>query len=161
MEREKAATSKVAADKASHAHKGAGKTSGVVNIVSQQSPPRPHSPTWDTSSRRRCRMQFQIDCDGNHVALQCTKLQELGLDERRKVLERSGLRMYCLKHAAEQECYGQGGLSKPRCTQPECGGKHAVGAHKLLGEGDACINLATGDNYESEEEEEWWVIWSE
>jgi hypothetical protein len=51
----------------------------------------------------------------------------------------------------------QGGLSKPRCTQPECSRKHAVGAHGLLGEGDACVNLATGDNYKSEEEEEWWV----
>ncbi len=91
------------------------------------------------------------------MALQCTKLQELGLDERRKVPERSGLCMYYLKHAAELECYGQGGPAKPRCTQPECGGKHAIGAHKLLGEGDACVNLATGDNYESEEEEEWWV----
>jgi hypothetical protein len=64
--------------------------------------------------------------------------------------------MYCLKHAAELECFGQGGFSKPKCTQPECGGKHAVGAHKLLGEGDECVNLATGDDYESEEEE-WWV----
>jgi hypothetical protein len=149
VEREKVATSKAAADKASHIPKGTGKASGVVNVVSQQSPPRSHLPTWDTSSGRRCRAQFQIGCDGNHVALQCTKLQELGLDERRKVLERSGLCMYCLKHAAELECYGQGGPSKPRCTQPECGGKHAVGAHKLLGECDACVNLATGDNYES------------
>jgi uncharacterized protein YifE (UPF0438 family) len=32
-----------------------------------------------------------------------------------------------------------------------------VGAHKLLGKGDACVNLATGDNYELDEEEEWWV----
>ncbi len=90
------------------------------------------------------------------MALQCTKLQELGLDERRKVLEKSGLCMYCLKHAAEQECFGQGGFSKLRCTQPECGGKHAVGAHRLLGEGDASVNIATGDDCESEEEE-WWV----
>jgi hypothetical protein len=77
------------------------------------------------------------------VVLQCAKLQELDLDERRKVLEKSGLCMYCLKHAAELECFGQGGFSKLRCTQPGCGGKHAVGAHKLLGEGDACVNLAT------------------
>ncbi len=38
-ERDKAATGKMATDKASHAHKGAGKTSGAVNIVSQHSPP--------------------------------------------------------------------------------------------------------------------------
>ncbi len=102
-------------------------------------------------------MQPQTGCDGNHVALQCTKLQELSLDERRRVLEKSGQCMYCLKHAAELECYGQGGPSKLRCTQPECGGRHAVGAHKLLGEIDACVNIATGDDCESDEKEEWWV----
>ncbi len=91
------------------------------------------------------------------MTLQCARLQELGVDERRKVLEKSGLCMYCLKHAAELECYGQGGPSKPRCAQPECGGRHAAGSHKLLGKGDACVNLATWDNYESDEEEEWWV----
>jgi hypothetical protein len=100
VEKEKTATSKAAADKAPQVNKGAGKTSGVVNVVSQQSPPRSHSPTWDTSNWRKCCVQPQTGCDGNHVALQCIRLQELGLDERRKVLERSGLCMYCLKHAA-------------------------------------------------------------
>jgi hypothetical protein len=128
MEKEKIATSKTAAEKAPHAYKGAGKVSGVVNVVSQQSPPKSRSPTWDTSDWRKCRVQPQTGCDGNHVALQCTRLQELGMDERRKVLERSELCMYCLKHAAELECYGQGGPSKPRCAQPECGGGHATGA---------------------------------
>jgi hypothetical protein len=118
VEKEKTATSKAAADKASHAHKGASKASGAVNVVSQQSPPRSHSPTWDTSSGRRCRVQYQTGCDGNHVALQCTRLQELGLDERRKVLERNGLCMYCLKHAAELECYGQGGLRSLGARSP-------------------------------------------
>jgi hypothetical protein len=65
--------------------------------------------------------------------------------------------MYCLKHAAELECYGQGGPSKPRCSRPGCEGGHAVGAHKLLGEVDGCVNLATGEDCESDEEEEWWV----
>jgi hypothetical protein len=36
-------------------------------------------------------------------------------------------------------------------------GKACRGAHKLLGKGDACVNLVTGDNYESDKEEEWWV----
>ncbi len=100
-------------------------------------------------------MRPQTGCDGNHVALQCARLQELGLDENRKVLERSRLCMYCLKHTAELECYGQGGPSKPRCAQPEFGGKHAAGAHKLLEKDEACVNLATGSVYDSEEE--WWV----
>jgi hypothetical protein len=72
-------------------------------------------------------------------------------------LEKSGLCMYCLKHAAELECYSQGGPSNLWCARPECGGRHAIGAHKLLGESDACINLATGDGCESDEDEEWWV----
>jgi hypothetical protein len=128
----KAATGKVAMDKAPHTHKGASKASGAVNVVSQQSPPRLHSPSCDISSGRRCHAQFQIECDGDHVVLQCAKLQELDLDERRKVLEKSGLCMYCLKHAAELECLGQGDFSKPRCTQPGCGGKHVEGAHKQV-----------------------------
>jgi hypothetical protein len=91
------------------------------------------------------------------LALHCTKLRELGLSKRRKVLEKSGLYMYCLKHAAELECYGHGGLAKPKCQQPECGGGHAIGAHELLGEVNASINLVAGEDYESIEDEEWWV----
>jgi hypothetical protein len=72
-------------------------------------------------------------------------------------LEKSGLCMYCLKHAAKLECYGQGGPSKPRCVRPECGGRHAIEAHKLLGEADVCVNLATRDVCESDDDEEWWV----
>jgi hypothetical protein len=157
MEKEKITTGKAAMDKAPHTQKGAGKASWAVNVVGQQSPPRPRSPSWDVSSGRRCRAQFLIGCDGHHVVLQCTKLLELGLDERRKVLERGGLCMYCLKHAAELECYGQGGFSKPKCMQHGCNGEHAVGTHRLLGESDACVNLTTGGDNESEGEEEWWV----
>jgi 1,4-dihydroxy-2-naphthoyl-CoA synthase len=47
------------------------------------------------------------------VILQCEKLMRMELAERREVLEKSGLCMFCLKHAAELECYGRGGLSKP------------------------------------------------
>jgi hypothetical protein len=89
------------------------------------------------------------------LALQRTKLRELGLSERGKVLEKSGLCMYCLKHAAELECYSQGGPAKPKCQQPECGGGHAIGAHELLGEVNASINLIAGEDYESDEDEEW------
>jgi hypothetical protein len=48
-------------------------------------------------------------CDEDHVLLQCSKLLQLNLDDRKEVLKRSGLCLYCLKHAAEVECYGQGG----------------------------------------------------
>jgi hypothetical protein len=123
-EKEKTAAGKGATDKTSHAHKGSGKVSGAVNVVNQQSPPRSHLPSWDVSSGRRCRAQFLEGCDGDHVVLQCSKLPERGLDERRKVLEQSGLCLYCLKHAAELECFRQGGFSKPKCTQPGCNGEH-------------------------------------
>ncbi len=65
--------------------------------------------------------------------------------------------LYCLKHSAEVECYGQGGFSKPKCMQAGCDGGHAVSVHKLLGENGAPVNLVAEDEYESEEDEEWWV----
>jgi hypothetical protein len=81
----------------------------------------------------------------------------LSLSERKKALERRGLCMYCLKHAAELECYGQGGPMKPRCPRPECEGGHTIGAHELLGEADASINLIPREDCDSDDDEEWWV----
>jgi hypothetical protein len=149
LEREKTTVSKMAADKAPQGHKGANKTTGVMNVVNQQLPPQ--DTLTDLGDLKldleEVRVQPQTGCDGNHVALQCTRLQKLSLDERRRVLERSGLCMYCLKHAAELECYGQGGPTKPWCMRLECGGGHATGAHKLLGEADASVNLVAGEDF--------------
>jgi hypothetical protein len=72
-------------------------------------------------------------------------------------LKKSGLCLFCLKHAAELECYGQGGFSKPKCTQAGCDREHTPGVHKLLGEESARVNLVAEGEYESEEDEEWWV----
>jgi hypothetical protein len=83
------------------------------------------------------------------------------LAERKEILEKSGLCLFCLKHAAELECYRRGGLSKPRCTQTGCDGEHTPGVHKLMGEESAGVNLIPEDGWESEEDEdedeEWWV----
>ncbi len=67
--------------------------------------------------------------------------------------------MFCLKHAVELECYGRGGLSKPRCTQAGCDGEHTPGVHKLVGEESVGVNLVAEDESEPEEDEdeEWWV----
>ncbi len=67
--------------------------------------------------------------------------------------------LFCLKHAAELECYGQGGLSKPRCTRAGCDGELTPSVHELMGEESASVNLIVEDDdeYESEEDEEWWV----
>jgi hypothetical protein len=102
--------------------------------------------------------------------LQCEKLLSLGLAERRDALEKSGLCMFCLKHSAELECYGKGGLSKPRCTRPGCDGEHTPGMHMLMGENNAGVNLIAGDEDETGDESEaegeygyeyedggWWV----
>jgi hypothetical protein len=51
------------------------------------------------------------------------------------------------------ECYGRGGLSKPRCTRPGCDGEHTPGAHMLMGKGDAEVNLVAGDEDEAEAED--------
>jgi hypothetical protein len=65
--------------------------------------------------------------------------------------------MYCLRHPAKFECYGRGGPTKPGCPQPECGGKHAAGAHELLGKMDASVNFIAGGDYGSDEDEEWYA----
>ncbi len=88
--------------------------------------------------------------------LQCSKLLGMKLSERKEVLEKSGLCLFCLKHAAELECYGRGGLSKPRCTQAGCDGEHTPSVHELMGEESASVNFVAEDEYESGEDEEWW-----
>jgi hypothetical protein len=79
------------------------------------------------------------------------------LNEKKEILRKSGLCLFCLKHAAEVECYGQGSFSKPKCTQAGCDGEHTPGVHKLLGEESAGVNLVAEGECESEEDEEWWV----
>jgi hypothetical protein len=92
--------------------------------------------------------------------LQCEKLMSLG--RRKEVLEKSGLCMFCLKHAAELECYGRRGMSKPRCTQSRCEGEQTPSMHKLMGEESVGVNLIAEDGSEEEDKEEdedegWWV----
>jgi hypothetical protein len=87
--------------------------------------------------------------------LQCDKLLSLGLAERKDVLERSGLCTFCLKHSAELECYGKGGLSKPRCTRSGCDGEHTPNVHMLMGEDNAGVNLIAGDEDREEYEVEY------
>jgi hypothetical protein len=121
--REKSSPSGGTQDKAAHVGKGVLKVTGAVNVIEQKASPRSHSPTWDVSFGRKCRARNLIGCDGDHVLLQCNKLLGIKLSERKEVLEKSGLCLFCLKHAAELECYGRGGLSKPRCTQAGCDGE--------------------------------------
>jgi hypothetical protein len=126
----------------------------AVNTIEQRETPRSPSPQWSLSFKKKCRARNMIGCDGNHVMLQCEKLLGLGLAERREVLEKSGLCTFCLKHSAELECYGRGGLSKPRCTRPGCDGEHTPGAHMLMGRSDAEVNLVAGDEDEAGNEGE-------
>ncbi len=72
--------------------------------------------------------------------------------ERRDVLEKSGLCTFCLKNSAEFECYGRGGLSKPRCTCSGCDGEHTPNVHMLMGEDDAKVNFIAGTEGEEEYE---------
>jgi hypothetical protein len=150
-------------DRTAPTSKGMLKVTGAVNVVEQKVPSRSHSPTWDVSFGRKCRARNLIGCEGDHVLLQCDKLLSMGLSERKEVLEKSGLCLFCLKHAAELECYGRGGLSKPRCTQAGCDGEHTPDVHKLMGEESAGVNLVAEGESELEEDEdededeEWWV----
>jgi hypothetical protein len=122
--REKSSSSGGVQDKVAPISKGMLKVTGAVSVIEQKASPRPLSPSWDVSFGRKCRAQNLIGCDGEHVFLQCNKLLGMKLSERKEVLEKSGLCLFCLKHAAELECYGRGGLSKPRCTQAGCDGEH-------------------------------------
>ncbi len=139
--------------------KGVLKVTGAVNVVEQGTPSRSYSPSWDVSFGRKCRARNLIGCVGDHVLLQCDKLLGMELSERRDILEKSGLCLFCLKHAAELECYGRGGLSKPRCTRAGCDGEHTPDVHKLMGGESAGVNFVAGDESELEEDEdeEWWV----
>ncbi len=139
--RERSTPSGGTPDRAAPTSKGMLKVTGAVNVVEQKGPSRSHSPTWDVSFGRKCWARNLIGCDGDHVLLQCDKLLSMGLGKRKEVLEKSGLCLFCLKHVAEQECYGRGGLSKPRCTQAGCDGEHTPGVHKLMGEESAGVNL--------------------
>jgi hypothetical protein len=89
--------------------------------------------------------------------IQCDKLLALGPAEKRDVLEKSGLCMFCLKHSAEFECYGRGGLSKPRCTRGGCDGEHTPDVHMLMSEDGAKVSLVAGDGgedgFETEDED--------
>ncbi len=138
--------------KASGDGQGLMRLTGAVNVVERGGGSRPVSPQWDLSFRRKCRARNLIGCDGDHVILQCDKLLGLGLAERKDVLERSGLCTFCLKHSAEFECYGKGGLSKPRCTSSGCDGEHTPNVHRLMGEDGAKVNLLAGDEGEEEYE---------
>jgi hypothetical protein len=133
-----------------------------VNVVEQEASPRPYSPPWDVSFGGRCRARNLIECEGDHVLLQCSKLLNMRLNERKEILEKSGLCLFCLKHAAELECYGRGGLSKPRCTQDGCDGEHTSSVHRLVREESASANFVTeiesGSQDEGGDEDQgWWV----
>jgi hypothetical protein len=127
VEKEKTSSSRGAQDKATYASKGVSKVTGAVNVVEQEATPRSHSPSWDISFGRKCRARYLIGCDGDHVLLQCSKLLGMKLSERKEILKKSGLCLFCLKHAAELECYGRGGFLKPRCTQAGYDGEHTPG----------------------------------
>jgi hypothetical protein len=159
MGREKFSPNGGTLDRTAPTSKGMLKVTEAVNVVEQRAPSRSHSPSWDVSFGRKCQARKLIGCDGDHVLLQCDKLLSMELGERKEVLEKSGLCLFCLKHAAELECYGRGGLSKPRCTQAGCDGEHTPGVHKLMGEESASVNLVAEDesDWEEDEDEEWWV----
>jgi hypothetical protein len=148
-------------DRTAASGKGTLKITGAVNVVEQGVSPRSHSPSWDVSFGRKCWGRNLIVCDGDHVMLQCKKLMSLGLSERKEVLEKSRLCTFCLKHAAELECYGRGGMSKPRCSQSGCDGEHTPSVHKLMGEENVGVNLVAEDESEigedEDEDEGWWV----
>jgi hypothetical protein len=158
-EKERITSSKAAVEKMPQGLKGTGKTVGAANVVTQQPPDGAQLSAWGVRAwaGRRCRVQRQTGCGGDHLVLQCDRLRELSLSGRRRALEASGLCMYCLKHPADLECFDRGGRMKPACPQPGCEGKHAAGVHELLGGVDGSVNLVAAEDHKMEEDEEWYV----
>jgi hypothetical protein len=138
---DKAAGTRVTGERAAPGQKGPTKTVGTANVVTQQ-------PAW---RHKQCRVQEQTGCEGDHLVLRCSKLQELSICDRKKVLEASLLCMFCLRHPANAECFDQGGRSKPACVQRGCKGKHAAGVHDLLGGVESSVNLASEEGDEEDE----------
>jgi hypothetical protein len=103
------------------------KVTGAVNVIEQKASPRSYSPSWDVSFGRKCRARNLIGCDGDHVLLQCDKLLSMKLRERKEILEKSGLCLFCLKHAAELECYGRGGSLSPDARKSDAMGSTPQG----------------------------------
>jgi hypothetical protein len=151
---EKAGSGMRLPDRVTSTNKGVLRVTGAVNVIEQEVPTRPYSPSWDVSFGRKCRVRNLIGCNGDHVMLQCKKLMALALSERKEVLEKSGHCTFCLKHAAELECYGRGGMSKPRCTQSGCDGEHTPSVHRLMAEEHAGVNLIAEGSSECEDEDE-------
>jgi hypothetical protein len=143
--RERFSSSGGTSDRTAPLSKGTLKVTSAVNVIEQGPPSRSYSPSWDVSIGRKCRARNLIGCDSDHVLLQCGKLLSMEPGERKEILEMSGLCLFSLKHAAELECYGRGGLSKPRCTQAGCNGEHTPGAHKLMTGDSAGVNLVAED----------------
>jgi hypothetical protein len=104
--KEKTTSAKVAGERPPRGHKGVTRIVGAANVVTQQ-------PAW---GRRKCWVQEQTGCEGDHLVIRCGKLRQLSLSERRKALEASGLCMLCLRHPADVECFDQGGHTKPACV---------------------------------------------
>jgi hypothetical protein len=84
VEKERVRSSRGAQDKVTHASRGVPKVTGAVNVVKQETTPRPHSPSWDVSFGRKFRAGYLIGCDGDHVLLQCNKLLGMKLSERKE-----------------------------------------------------------------------------
>ncbi len=145
--KEKMTSSKAVAEKAPQGQRGVTKTVGAANVVTQQ-------PIW---GHRKCRVQEQTGCEGDHLVLRCGKLRKLSLSERRRALEASGLCMFCLRHPTDAECFDQGGRTKPSCVQPGCKGKYTAGVHELLGGVDASVNLVAEEDHEMEEDKDLYV----
>ncbi len=60
-----------------------------------------------------------IGCDGDHILLQCEKLLNMELSERKEVLEKSGLCLFCLKHAADWSAMDEGASPSPGACKPD------------------------------------------
>jgi hypothetical protein len=58
----------------------------------------------------------------------------------------------CLRHEADQDCYGTGTDKKSACLVPVCAGKHVKLLHELINIRPAAMNTACCVDTEEEDE---------
>jgi hypothetical protein len=79
VEKEKISSSRGAQDKVTYVSRGMTKVTRVVNVVEREITPRSHSPSWDVSFGRKCRVRYLIGCNGD--TSRSTPVQQVVGDE--------------------------------------------------------------------------------
>jgi hypothetical protein len=74
-----------------------------------------------------------------------------GVETKKKALLGSGLCYFCMRHSAEQKCFGRGTSMKPACDIKECCSQHARELHKTFAD-EATATAVSVVDYDEDSE---------